>query len=137
MADASTKKIPLPAFLKMLTNNNIPPSKAMAVAGKMLAAIHSLHEVLTYSQVIRYKTCNTPAHLGELSEFSLESAGVDEKDLRKLVLAAVRKAGYKHKSASGSGGSRTVPSTSKAGSKADVRPLDLAHRYINPLGQTK
>ena len=125
MADASIKKIPLPAFLKMLTNNNVPPSKAMAVAGKMFA-VRPLHEVLTYSQTIRYKTCNTPAHLGELSEFSLESAGVDEKDLRKLVLAAVRKAGYKQKSASGSGSSRSVSSTRKASPKSDVRTVTLS-----------
>lgn len=109
----------------MFTNNNVPPSKAMAVAGKMLAIIHALHATLVCSRTIRYKTYNTPAHLEDLSEFSLESAGVGEKDLRKLVLAAVRKAGYKQKSAGGSGGSRNVPSTSKAGSKSDVRPLAL------------
>ncbi|PIL37119.1 hypothetical protein GSI_00811 [Ganoderma sinense ZZ0214-1] len=135
MADASNRKVPLPAFLKMLTDNNIPPSKAMAVAGKMLATIHSFHEVLTCSQTIRYKTCNTPALLGELSQFSLESAGVDEKDLRKLVLAAVRKAGYKHKSASGSGGSRNVPSTSKAGSKADTKPPQKKRKRDDDLNE--
>ena len=132
MSDASNKKIPLPAFLKMLTNNNVPPSKAMAVAGKMLAVIHALHAILACSQTIRYKTHSTPAHLGELSEFTLESAGVDEKDLRKLVLAAVRKAGYKQQSAGGSGGSRNVPLTRNAGSRSDVRPLAV----VPPLHKT-
>ena len=35
MTERAEAKIPLPSFLKMLTNNNIAPSKAMAVAGKM------------------------------------------------------------------------------------------------------
>ncbi|TBU32804.1 hypothetical protein BD311DRAFT_511218 [Dichomitus squalens] len=102
MTDASTRKIPLPAFLKMLTSNNVPPSKAMAVAGKI------------------YKTYNTPEQLGRLSDFLLESAGVNEKDLRKLVLAAVRKAGYKQK-AGAAGSSSNVASTSKADSKTNTR----------------
>ena len=35
--------------------------------------------------------------LAELTDFKLKSAGVDDKEDRKLVLAAVRKAGYKAK----------------------------------------
>lgn len=38
MADLSKDiKIPLPTFLKALTGNGVPPSKAMAVAGKLSA----------------------------------------------------------------------------------------------------
>ncbi|CDO71254.1 hypothetical protein BN946_scf184908.g11 [Trametes cinnabarina] len=118
MSDNSTAKIPLPAFLKMLTNHNIPPSKAMTVAGKI------------------YKTHNTPHQLSMLTDFSLESAGITEKELRKQVLAAVRKAGYKGKASAGSaaGSSRSATtaaaSTSKAGSsKTDVSPP----RLIAPL----
>ncbi|KAI1795200.1 hypothetical protein LXA43DRAFT_970848 [Ganoderma leucocontextum] len=82
-----------------------------------------------------YKTCNTPEHLGELSEFSLESAGVDEKELRKLVLAAVRKAGFKQRSAGAAGGSRNVPSTSKAGSKVDAKPSQKKRKRDDNLNE--
>lgn len=39
------KKIPLPNFLKLLTNNNVSTPKAMAVAGKMLSKF--LHHLAT------------------------------------------------------------------------------------------
>ena len=67
--------------------------------------------------MIRYKTHNTPEQLGSLTDYTLESAGVTEKDLRKLVLAAVRKAGYKQKPSAVASSSRSVPSTSKSASK--------------------
>ena len=35
-------KLPLPKFLKLFTNNNVPVPKAMAVAGKMSVVIPSL-----------------------------------------------------------------------------------------------
>ncbi|OJT04157.1 hypothetical protein TRAPUB_5202 [Trametes pubescens] len=101
MVDPNASKLSLPAFLKMLTSGNIAPSKAMAVAGKI------------------YKTHNTPEKLGMLTDFSLESAGIEEKDLRKQVLAAVRKAGYKGKPSKAStagGSSKGVSSAGKAGS---------------------
>ncbi|KAI0661016.1 hypothetical protein C8Q70DRAFT_1044290 [Cubamyces menziesii] len=77
-----------------------------------------------------YKTHSSAEQLSMLTDFSLESAGVAEKDLRKQVLAAVRKAGYKAKSTgkvSGSNASRSSASSStsaaKAGSsKDDARP---------------
>ncbi|KZT12484.1 uncharacterized protein LAESUDRAFT_668161, partial [Laetiporus sulphureus 93-53] len=72
-------KISLPAFLKMLTNHNVPATKAMAVAGNI------------------YKTYNTPSALAQLNDFQLKASGVDEKDLRKLVLAAIRKSGFRAK----------------------------------------
>ncbi|KAI0353631.1 hypothetical protein OH77DRAFT_1522500 [Trametes cingulata] len=108
MAEASATKISLPAFLKMLTNHNIPPSRAMTVAGKI------------------YKTHNTAEQLSMLTDFSLESAGITEKDLRKQVLAAVRKAGYKGKPSTSSAAASTSRGASSAGkassSKADSKP---------------
>jgi len=32
-------KLPLPKFLKLFTNNNVPVPKAMAIAGKMFVVI--------------------------------------------------------------------------------------------------
>lgn len=75
------------------------------------------------TQSHRYKTHSTPEQLGLLTDFSLESAGIAEKDTRKQVLAAVRKAGYKGKpsKASTAGSSKSVSSVGKAGSsKTDV-----------------
>jgi hypothetical protein len=43
----------------------------------------------------RYKKCNTPKALGFLTDAHLDELGVKSKEERKLVLAAVRKAGYK------------------------------------------
>ncbi|PCH41074.1 hypothetical protein WOLCODRAFT_162792 [Wolfiporia cocos MD-104 SS10] len=74
---AAETKLALPAFLKVLTSNNVPPSKAIAVAGKI------------------YKTHGTPSLLAQLTDAKLRAAGVDDKELRKLVLAAIRKAGFK------------------------------------------
>ncbi|TFK43459.1 hypothetical protein BDQ12DRAFT_731481 [Crucibulum laeve] len=72
-------KIPLPSFLKLLTSNNISVPKSMAIS----AAI--------------YKEYNTPAKLGQLGDVKLKAAGIDDKDDRKIVLAAIRKAGYAYK----------------------------------------
>ncbi|KAL1694511.1 hypothetical protein GGG16DRAFT_47064 [Schizophyllum commune] len=69
-------KIPLPKYLKLFTDNGVPVKTAMSVAGKI------------------YKTYNTPNHLRRLEDISLVRAGVDDKDTRKLILAALRKAGY-------------------------------------------
>ncbi|KAL0949468.1 hypothetical protein HGRIS_009521 [Hohenbuehelia grisea] len=69
-------KISLPKFLKILTDNNVPVKQAMSVAGKI------------------YKDYCTPSKLCDLSDFNLSDAGVEEKDVRKLVILAVRKAGY-------------------------------------------
>ncbi|KDQ64558.1 hypothetical protein JAAARDRAFT_28202 [Jaapia argillacea MUCL 33604] len=72
-----SQKLTLPAFLKVLTTNNVPMSRAMAVAGKI------------------FKTYNTTDALGRLTDFQLKFAGVEDKEDRKLVLAAIRKAGFK------------------------------------------
>ncbi|KAJ7180175.1 hypothetical protein C8R43DRAFT_972017 [Mycena crocata] len=69
-------KIPLPKYLKLFTSQNVTMAKAMAVAGKI------------------YKDFNTPARLHELNEVKLLESGIDDKDTRKMVLTALRKAGY-------------------------------------------
>ncbi|KXN89656.1 hypothetical protein AN958_05523 [Leucoagaricus sp. SymC.cos] len=72
-------KLPLPQFLKIMTNNGIPAANAMALTGKI------------------YKVYNTPPQLNKLADSKLVAAGVSDKEDRKLVLAAFRKAGYLHK----------------------------------------
>ncbi|KAI0771594.1 hypothetical protein BD413DRAFT_624977 [Trametes elegans] len=93
----------LPAFLKMLTSNGVPPSKAMAVAGKI------------------YRTHNTAEQLSMLTDFSLESAGIAEKDLRRQVLAAVRKAGYKGKPAGARTATAAGPSAQRGASASAAK----------------
>lgn len=39
----SSTKISLPAFIKMLTNGQLAPAKAMAIAGKMLVRFPLVH----------------------------------------------------------------------------------------------
>ncbi|KAL5527335.1 hypothetical protein ACEPAG_6126 [Sanghuangporus baumii] len=73
----SDTKLALPAFLKVLTSANVAMQKAIAIAGKV------------------YKTHNTPSALGNLTDAKLKSLGIESKEDRKAVLAAVRKAGYK------------------------------------------
>ncbi|KAF8138409.1 hypothetical protein EV363DRAFT_1252028 [Boletus edulis] len=68
------KKLTLPDFLKLLASNNVPMPKAMAVASKV------------------FKEYNTTALLVQLDDAKLQVLGIKDKDLRKLVLAAVRKA---------------------------------------------
>ncbi|KAJ7498834.1 hypothetical protein FB451DRAFT_1358267 [Mycena latifolia] len=87
-------KIPLPKFLKVFTSNNVPMAKAMAVAGKI------------------YKDYNTPAKLSELDEAKLLAAGIDAKESRKMVMTALRKAGYGVKS-SRSNANQAGPSTQR------------------------
>ncbi|KAG2077339.1 hypothetical protein BDR04DRAFT_1065949 [Suillus decipiens] len=70
------RKLTLPAFLKVLTNNDVPVPKAMAVASKV------------------YKEFNTTGLLAQLTDAKLKVSGVEDKETRKLVLAAIRKAGY-------------------------------------------
>lgn len=42
----------------------------------------------------RFKEYNTPALLAQLDDPKLQVLGIKDKDLRRLVLAAVRRAGY-------------------------------------------
>ncbi|KAG2056353.1 hypothetical protein BDR06DRAFT_1006064 [Suillus hirtellus] len=74
--DPQDRKLTLPAFLKILTSNNVPVPKAMAVASKV------------------YKESNTASLLAQLTDLKLKVSGVEDKETRKLVLAAIRKAGY-------------------------------------------
>ncbi|KAH9853504.1 hypothetical protein C2E23DRAFT_754783 [Lenzites betulinus] len=90
----------------MLTSGTVLPTKAMAVAGKI------------------YKTHNTPEQLSMLTDFSLESAGIAEKDLRKQVLSAVRKAGYKGKPTSRAGTTATSKGASSSPAKAGPSKTD-------------
>ncbi|GLB33886.1 hypothetical protein LshimejAT787_0107700 [Lyophyllum shimeji] len=81
MTDIQHLKIPLPKFLKVFTSNNVPVPKAMALSAKI------------------YKQYNTPAQLAQLDDIKLVTAGVDNKDDRKAVLAALRETGYLPKDA--------------------------------------
>ncbi|KIJ56871.1 hypothetical protein M422DRAFT_238464 [Sphaerobolus stellatus SS14] len=74
---APNEKLALPAFLKILTAAGLPTSKAIAVAGKI------------------YKTHNTPHALGGLTDGLLTSLQVNDKEDRRLVLAAVKKSGFR------------------------------------------
>lgn len=68
-----------------------------------------------------------------MTDFSLESAGVAEKDLRKQVLAAVRKAGYKAKPSgktAGSNASRGSASSSTSAAKAGSSKDDVSSCYL-------
>ncbi|KAJ7283566.1 hypothetical protein C8J57DRAFT_1432640 [Mycena rebaudengoi] len=85
----SESKIPLPKFLKLLTSQDVPMSRAMAVAGKI------------------YKDYNTNSKLSQVDEVKLASSGLD-KESRKMVLTALRKAGYGRK-ASQAGPSNPAP----------------------------
>ncbi|KAI0268245.1 hypothetical protein BC834DRAFT_868576 [Gloeopeniophorella convolvens] len=74
---ADEQKLPLKAFLQVLTSKNLPIARAMAVAGKI------------------YKEYNTPTRLGELTDPKLTSLGVSDKDDRRLVLSTLNAAGYR------------------------------------------
>ncbi|KAG5342547.1 hypothetical protein C0989_000675 [Termitomyces sp. Mn162] len=73
---AENVKIPLPEFIKVFTANNIAVPKAMALSAKI------------------YKQSNTPAHLAQLDDRKLISAGIDNKDDRKAIITALRQSGY-------------------------------------------
>jgi len=71
------QKLSLQAFLQVLTSKSLPISRAMTVASKI------------------YKEFNTPARLGELTDPKLLSLGISDKEDRRLVLAALKNAGYR------------------------------------------
>ncbi|TDL29570.1 hypothetical protein BD410DRAFT_709803 [Rickenella mellea] len=91
----SDSKLPLPTFLKVLSNGGMAMPKAMAAAAKI------------------YKTCNTPKALAALKDLTLKQFGIDDKEDRKQVLAAVKKAGFK--------GTSEVSGTVAEGSKSPYR----------------
>ncbi|KAG2757343.1 hypothetical protein P692DRAFT_20948436 [Suillus brevipes Sb2] len=90
--DPQDRTLTLPAFLKVLTGNNVPVPKAMAVASKV------------------YKEWNTTRLLAQLTDVKLKVSGVEDKETRKLVLAAIRKAGYTAQPS----GSKTKPKKDKS-----------------------
>jgi hypothetical protein len=87
-------KISLPSFLKLLTSNDISVPRAMALAGKMYAFQTWLICQISYGT--SYKECNTSAKVAQVTDARLKSLGIDDKEDRKLILAALRKGGYKH-----------------------------------------
>lgn len=86
------KTLTLPDFLKLLTSNNVPVSKAMAIASKVSVLVW-LDAGVPLTQP-RYSGYNTPALLAQLDDAKLQVLGVKDEDLCRLVLTAVRKAGY-------------------------------------------
>jgi hypothetical protein len=93
MSDPAQSKIPLPTFLKALTSNGVPAAKAMGATGKI------------------YKDYNTAEKLASLTDLKLKAAGIDEKDTRKSILAALKKAGYSGKTLGQTGNATAGPST--------------------------
>lgn len=100
---SSDTKLSIPAFLKILTSNGLPMAKAMPFASKVSVSysISPSENVLLisvyaspHSPLGSYKTHNTPSALGKLTDLKLAELGVD-KDDRKTVLAAFKKAGFK------------------------------------------
>jgi hypothetical protein len=138
----STNKIPLPSFLKLLTSNNVSTPKAMAVAGKMSLSFpvssHNLHLSLT-AVSYRYKDFNTPAMLSQLTDVKMKAAGIDDKDLRKSVLSAFRKAGYKASPSTASPSHTSASNadlSSSAGGNADPGPSTV-QILVSPQTTTK
>lgn len=74
--DSTDRKLTLRAFLKIFTTNDIPVSKAMALASKA------------------YAEFNTPTRLTQLDEARLTVLGVEDRELRRSILAAIRNTGY-------------------------------------------
>ncbi|KAJ3866084.1 hypothetical protein EV359DRAFT_72057 [Lentinula novae-zelandiae] len=115
-----TMKLPLPNFIKVLTSHNIPVTKAMAITKAI------------------YKEYNTPAQLSLLTDLKLKASGVDDKEDRKNVMAAMRKAGYirsikENPSSSNPSGSTTIePETPK---KRKRKPIDLETNEFLPHGE--
>jgi hypothetical protein len=119
MTDAShsNKRVPLPSFLKVLTSNGVPIPRAMSVAGKMFVASAILQLVLT---LLSYKEFNTPAMLGQLTELKLKAAGVDDREDRRLSIAALRKAGYIGKQKKTTDGSGDIAEASNTDQKSAI-----------------
>jgi hypothetical protein len=94
MADQESK-VPLPQFLKIMTNSGVPVARAMSITGKMLETIS--YQRTAADSATRYKEYNIPSQLGGLTDSKLAASGLTDKEDRKLVLAAFRKAGYVYK----------------------------------------
>ncbi|KAK0486868.1 hypothetical protein EDD18DRAFT_651532 [Armillaria luteobubalina] len=116
----ANSKISLPEYLKILTHG-LPMQKAMQISGKI------------------YKTFNTPAQLSDLTELKLKACGIDDKDDRKNVLSAVRKAGFNSDSQQEAGPSdhpmTTVEKLSTPTKKKRKREADDVNEFL-PNGPT-
>ncbi|KAJ3901220.1 hypothetical protein F5879DRAFT_348171 [Lentinula edodes] len=115
-----TMKLPLPNFIKVLTSHNIPVTKAMAITKAI------------------YKEYNTPAQLSLLTDLKLKVSGVDDKEDRKNVMAAMRKAGCIRSikedpsSSNPSGSTRIEPETPR---KRKRKPIDSETNEFLPRGE--
>ena len=89
--DPAQSKLSLNAFLKLLTSNDVPVSKAMAVASKVSVLPQAERRSSLFS---RYKQFNTATTLAQLDDAKLIVLGVEDKELRTVVLTAIHKAGY-------------------------------------------
>lgn len=83
---------------------------------------------------LSYKTHNTPASLAQLTDFELKSAGVSEKDVRKLVLSALKKAGYSGKP-QGTSAKSAAPRSSElgAGPSTPRSKVSAWNKFVLPL----
>ncbi len=77
----------------------------------------------------RYKTHNTPKRLAQLTDSRLKSAGVEDKDLRRLVLAAIKKAGYAPRHTATAAGPSTTSSNAPSRS-ANSQPETSVCSYF-------
>ncbi|KAH8113260.1 hypothetical protein DFH11DRAFT_1601049 [Phellopilus nigrolimitatus] len=120
---SSDTKIPLPAFLKVLTNSNLAMPKAINLASKV------------------YKTHNTPAKLGKLTDAQLKTLGVESKEDRKIALAAFKKAGYRTASLGTAAVGGALVSSSSAGAgpsssgKARTKPASKKRKRDDDLNE--
>ncbi|KAI3612201.1 hypothetical protein WG66_012156 [Moniliophthora roreri] len=105
-----TDKIPLPNFLKILTSGNVPVSKAMAASMKI------------------YKQYNTPAQLSQLDDLKLISLGLDDKEFRKLVMSALRKAGYV---------GRPIPQNTNSSIVGPSQPMTAVETVTTPTNRKR
>ncbi|KAJ3987298.1 hypothetical protein F5890DRAFT_1472383 [Lentinula detonsa] len=123
-----TAKLPLPNFLQMLTSNNIPVVKAMTIAKAM------------------YKEYNTPAQLSALTDLKLKGSGIADKEDRKNVIAALRKAGYvsgntrsknsKNPSSDPSRSSLEITESESTPKKRKRKRVDSENEFL-PLGESE
>ncbi|KAH9938184.1 uncharacterized protein B0H18DRAFT_1205469 [Fomitopsis serialis] len=82
-----------------------------------------------------YKTHNTPSQLGQLTDGKLKAAGVDDKEVRKLVLAAIRKSGYKAPAAGAS--SRNAAQNTSSPGTADPPAASTSAQAERPKQKRK
>ncbi|KAI6130447.1 hypothetical protein EDD16DRAFT_1542226 [Pisolithus croceorrhizus] len=106
--DSNDRKLSLRAFLKIFTTNGVPVSKVMALASKA------------------YAEFNTPTRLTQLDEARLIVLGVEDRELRRSILAAIRNTGYAKPEARAQ--SSAVQDTATRPKKKRRRDSDLDER---------